>query len=97
MNDPYAVLGIATYADDAEIRRRYLELVREFSPDRHPERFALIREAFDHLRDPAKRLETQIFRWSSTDSIDAIAADVRSRLAVSKLPIDLLLSFSDIP
>ena len=31
--------------EDETIRRRYLELVREFPPERHPTRFAAIRAA----------------------------------------------------
>ena len=42
MSDPYEVLGLPRFADEAEIRRRYLELVRQFSPDRDPSRFAEI-------------------------------------------------------
>ena len=39
MRDPFTVLGVAEDADDAEIRRRYLALVRDFPPDRDPDRF----------------------------------------------------------
>ena len=45
MNDPYVQLGLPPSADETEIRRRYLELVRQFPPDRAPERFAEIRAA----------------------------------------------------
>jgi hypothetical protein len=31
MTDPYAELGLPADADDAAIRRRYLELVKQFS------------------------------------------------------------------
>ncbi|MHC5543691.1 DnaJ domain-containing protein, partial [Singulisphaera rosea] len=71
MSDPYEILGVPRHADEAEIRRRYLELVREFSPDRAPERFVEIRTAYDEVRDPAKRLEMQILHVESTDSLDA--------------------------
>ena len=40
MTDPYAVLGLPADSDDETIRRRYLELVRQFSPEHHPEKFA---------------------------------------------------------
>lgn len=96
MSDPYAVLGLAGDADLAEIRRRYLDLVREFPPDREPERFATIRAAFDEVRDPARRLHSRIFRSSTTDSLDAIAADIRARLAQERLPLDALLMLSDL-
>ena len=97
MTDPYEVLGLASDADEAEVRRRYLELVREFPPDRAPERFAAIRAAFDEVRDPARRLQSQVLTWSTTDSLDAIATDLRARLAGARLPLDVLLMLSDIP
>jgi curved DNA-binding protein CbpA len=95
MTDPYEVLGLASDADESEIRRRYLELVREFPPDRAPDRFAAIRAAFDEIRDPARRLEARVLRPSTTDSLDAIAADIRARLAAAPLSLDTLLMLAD--
>ena len=71
MSDPYEVLGLPRHADEAEIRRRYLELVREFPPDRDPERFTAIRAAYDAVRDPVRRLEAQLFELDTSDSLDA--------------------------
>jgi len=39
MSDPFYVLGVNEDADDEEVKRRYLVLVRTFSPERAPERF----------------------------------------------------------
>ena len=97
MSDPYEVLGLPTHADEVEIRRRYLELVRQFPPDRAPERFAAIRAAYDEVRDPARRLEAQLFETATSDSLDAIAADLRARLIDVRLPLDVLLSLADPP
>jgi curved DNA-binding protein CbpA len=97
MSDPYEVLGLANDADEAEIRRRYLELVRQSPPDREPERFAAVRAAYDEVRDPARRLESQLFRASTSDSLDALAADLRARLAAARLSLDALLSLADMP
>jgi len=55
MRDPFTVLGVAEDADDAEIRRRYLALVRDFPPDRDPDRFREYRAAYDALSDERKR------------------------------------------
>jgi DnaJ-class molecular chaperone len=60
MRDPFTVLGVAEDADDAEIRRRYLALVRDFPPDRAPDRFREYRAAYDALSDERKRLETRL-------------------------------------
>ena len=50
--DPFAVLGVPQGAGEAEIRARYLELVKEFPPDRNPEKFREIRAAFEAAKDP---------------------------------------------
>jgi curved DNA-binding protein CbpA len=97
MSDPYEVLGLPAHADEAEVRRRYLALVREFPPDRAPERFAAIRVAYDELRDPARRLATQLFESATTDTIDAIAADVRDRLSKARLTPEIVLSLAEAP
>src|SRR4051812_32384451 len=96
MNDPYEVLGLPPLADEAEVHRRYLELVRESPPDRAPARFAEIRAAYDEVRDPARRLEARLFQTSTSDSLDAIAADLRARLAAARLPLDVLLGLADL-
>jgi curved DNA-binding protein CbpA len=95
MNDPYELLGVTRDADDAEIRRRYLELVREFSPERAPERFAAIREAYDELRDPLKRLKAQLFALETRDSIDALLTDLRVRLRDAPIPMETLLKLAE--
>jgi curved DNA-binding protein CbpA len=97
MSDPYEILGVSPLADETEIRRRYLELVREFSPERAPERFAAIRAAYDEVRDPARRLEAQLFEPSTSDSLDAIVATLRARLRAARLSPDALLSLAEAP
>lgn len=65
MRDPFTVLGVADDAGDAEIRRRYLALVRDFPPDLAPERFQELRAAYDALSDARKRLETKLLHTNS--------------------------------
>ena len=97
MSDPFEVLGIGNDADEAAIRGRYLALVRLSPPDREPERFAAIRAAYDEVRDPARRLESLLFRSSTTDSLDVLAADLRARLVAARLPIETLLALAELP
>src|SRR3954471_17081067 len=97
MNDPFEVLSLPPNADEAEVRRHYLELVREFSPDRAPERFAAIRAAYDQVRDPVRRLEAQLFRVGTSDSLEAQAEDLRRRLREARVPLDALLALADSP
>jgi len=98
MNDPYESLGLSPDAGESEIRRRYLELVREFPPDRAPERFAVIHAAYEALRDPARRLQAQVFRFeTATDSFEAMAAELHRRLREARLPVDTLLRLAESP
>ena len=98
MNDPYLQLGLPPSADETEIRRRYLELVREFPPDRAPEKFAEIRAAYDALRDPVSRLEATLFNpQSRTDSLESIGEELRGRLLSARFPISVLASWADSP
>jgi len=55
-SDPIEVLGISRDATDEEIRAAYLLKVREHPPDRSPEQFEQIRDAYEVLRDPRRRL-----------------------------------------
>jgi len=96
MSDPYEQLGLPAGADDAMIRRRYLELVRQYSPDQAPERFAEIRAAYDALRDPAKRVEARILDLEmKAYSLESITAQLQERLRNRRFPVSLLVSWAD--
>jgi curved DNA-binding protein CbpA len=97
MQDSYETLGLPSDADEAQIRSRYLQLVREFPPDRAPERFAEIRAAFDDLRNPVALLEKKIFNLSTSDSMEALQADILARLRAVQLPVGVLLKLADAP
>lgn len=49
------ILGVPANASEEEIRTAYLSKVKEFPPDRSPEEFESIRDAYDTLRDPRCR------------------------------------------
>ncbi|MBI5442201.1 MAG: J domain-containing protein [Deltaproteobacteria bacterium] len=59
--DPYSVLDLPEDAEDEAIRARYLELVRRYPPDHHPERFRAVREAYELVRDGDRRLNFTLF------------------------------------
>jgi curved DNA-binding protein CbpA len=56
VTDPREVLGIAANAGEEEIRAAYLRKVKEHPPDRAPAEFEQIRDAYDTLRDPRRRM-----------------------------------------
>src|SRR5438093_12177429 len=60
-DDPFIVLDLPDDASDEAIRQRYLDLVRQYTPEHNPERFAAIRAAYDSLRDQNTRLRRLLF------------------------------------
>lgn len=58
---PYEILGIDSTADDKAIRNAYLELIKKHPPDRAPERFKEIANAYETIKDEKKRLEYYLF------------------------------------
>ena len=53
--DPREILGVGPDATDEELRAAYLQKVRQHPPDRSPEEFEKIRDAFEKLKDPRRR------------------------------------------
>jgi curved DNA-binding protein CbpA len=61
ITDPFAVLGLEDTADDEAIRAAYLRAIRTSPPDRDPEGFRRIRDAYEQLRDAERRLNLRLF------------------------------------
>jgi curved DNA-binding protein CbpA len=59
--DPYRVLGIERDAEDEEIRAAYLAKLKQFPPDRAPDEFEQVRDAYDLLRDRRRRARHTLF------------------------------------
>lgn len=58
--DPYETLDVSSGATAAEVRVAYLQKVREHPPERDPEGFKRVREAYEVLRSPRKRAELSL-------------------------------------
>jgi curved DNA-binding protein CbpA len=54
----HRILGLADGASDEDIRAAYLRGLREFPPDRAPEQFQKLHEAYDFLRNPEVRFKS---------------------------------------
>jgi len=53
-DDPFEILGVSESAGEEAVRARYLELVKEFPPERDPERFRQVQAAYSAAKDPLK-------------------------------------------
>ena len=58
----YKILGTTARASQDKIKEKYLEKVREFPPETHPDEFQMARRAYETLKDPVKRREYDIIR-----------------------------------
>jgi curved DNA-binding protein CbpA len=93
MPDPYTIFDLPPDSDDETIRRRYLSLVRTHTPERDPERFSAIREAYEILREPINRMQYRLFEAGKDDSIDAILKEAKARSSQRRVPVATLLSW----
>jgi curved DNA-binding protein CbpA len=92
MSDAYQVLGLSVDSDDAAIRRRYLELVRQYPPEQNPEKFTAIREAYETLKDTDTRLRRRLFDVEKDDVIDKLIEEVACRNQRCRLSLADLLT-----
>ena len=58
----YKILGTNASALQETIKKKYIELVKAYPPETHPEEFQRIRRAFETLRNPVKRSEYDLMR-----------------------------------
>jgi curved DNA-binding protein CbpA len=58
--DPFAVLELPRTATAEQIKQAYFALVRAHPPERDPALFKRIRAAYERLRDPEGRAETEM-------------------------------------
>ena len=71
--DPYAVLRVAPDATPEEVRQAWLAGVRRSPPDRDPEAFGRLREAYDLLRDPLRARSERLFGAPDVRSLSDLA------------------------
>jgi curved DNA-binding protein CbpA len=55
-NDPFQILGISEQATDEEVRQAYLKMLKRYPPDKEPSEFERIRDAYEQVKDPRKRI-----------------------------------------
>jgi curved DNA-binding protein CbpA len=91
MIDPYQVLELPPDADDAAIRAKYLELVRRWSPEQAPEKFAAVRAAYEKVRDRDARLRHRLFDGGRGGSIDGLIEEVVCRTKRRRVTLAELL------
>jgi DnaJ-domain-containing protein 1 len=77
--DASETLGVPANASEEEIRAAYLTKVKEFPPDRAPEEFEKIRDAYETLRDPRKRAKAMLLSADFMAPLVSLIADRKPR------------------
>ncbi len=88
IDDPFLVLGLNHDADQASIRQAYLDLVKQFPPDKDADKFHEIHQAYQWLCDPVERslsVLKEVLKPMELDAAIAKAAAVPPRLATRNL------------
>ena len=85
--DPRDVLGVSSTATEEEIRTAYVLKVKQHPPDRSPEQFERIRDAYQALRDPRRRARHLLHAVNPEAPLVSLLADhPKSRLFVGPRP-----------
>ena len=74
MKTPYTILAIPETAGDKDVKKAYLEAVRQNPPDRHPEQFRRIRRAYEQIATLKDRLRYELFDTTIPDRVEIAEA-----------------------
>ena len=77
----YLVLGLSLDATDQEIRKTYLRLVKEHSPEKDPEMYQKITSAYESIKDAGSRATTALVsalkNVETRQAIETLASSVK--------------------
>jgi curved DNA-binding protein CbpA len=67
----YLMLGLEPGATDDQIRRRYLALIKLHPPEKDPQRFQDLNQAYERIRDQRARIHHKLFGYYRTGDVEA--------------------------
>lgn len=79
----YKILGTRSNISQDRIKEKYIEKVKEFPPETHPEEFQEIRRAYETLKDVNKRKQYDMLRKYG-DSLEKTMEDVMSAISIGE-------------
>ncbi|MGB9498536.1 MAG: J domain-containing protein [Dissulfuribacterales bacterium] len=71
MLSDYFILGLDSDASESEIRNRYLELIKKYTPERSPRRFQDITESYERIKSKREAIKNRLFgafKYSESES-----------------------------
>ena len=85
--NPYLVLQVSRDANDATIRRAYLEAIRVSPPETEPIRFKEVTAAYEKIKDASKRAHYKLFDLECLDTSPAAALVRHARYCAPPPPL----------
>ena len=81
----YFILGLELNASDEEIRKRYLDLIKQYTPEKDPEQFQEISVAYEQIKTSRSRIRGKLFGpLSTSDAEEALLFLGRARTPVRR-------------
>jgi curved DNA-binding protein CbpA len=80
----YLVLGVKPPSSHEEIRRKYLSLIRVFTPESAPNDFVRINQAYESLKSERHRVNMRIFGCHDTVDWEAELKNLAQSLKIKK-------------
>jgi curved DNA-binding protein CbpA len=94
-SNPFSLLGVSLASTDAEIRKRYLELTREFPPEQNQEKFAAVREAYEAIRTLDQRAKYMLYEQGKEDTFESIIEEIECTIPRPRPSLTNLLQHRD--
>ncbi|MFO7884434.1 MAG: hypothetical protein R6U68_06400 [Desulfobacteraceae bacterium] len=83
MLNAFITLDLPLDASDQMIRDRYLALVKQFPPEKAPDRFHVINTAYESIKDKRTRVKTRMFAalksFNYEEELRRLADEVKAR------------------
>lgn len=57
----FIILDLPLDASDQEIRKKYLDLVKKFTPEKSPAQFQKVTDAYESVKDRRSRVKSRLF------------------------------------
>lgn len=85
MKTPYEILEVTEGADDSLIKKAYLGMVRRYPPERFPDDFQRIYQAYELIKTEQDRLSYRLFHCALPTPVE-IAALLFRPVTAKNLP-----------
>jgi len=84
MLNAFITLDLPLDASDQKIRDRYLALIKQFPPEKAPDRFHIINNAYESIKDKRTRVNTHLFSALISHNYEDVLRNMADEVKVKK-------------